>query len=101
MSCLAQVYEYVGDVNRAQQTYERALTVDPNFYLAQTNLARLYADHGGPLDEASKLAQRAKVVQPDDPNVNDALGWIYYKDCLLYTSPSPRDLSTSRMPSSA
>ena len=25
----------------------------------------------------------------------------YPKDCLLYTSPSPRDLSTSRMPSSA
>ena len=24
-----------------------------------------------------------------------------YTDCLLYTSPSPRDLSTSRMPSSA
>ena len=25
----------------------------------------------------------------------------YLIDCLLYTSPSPRDLSTSRMPSSA
>ena len=25
----------------------------------------------------------------------------YYEGCLLYTSPSPRDLSTSRMPSSA
>mgnify|MGYP000639714159 CR=1 FL=1 len=25
----------------------------------------------------------------------------HYHDCLLYTSPSPRDLSTSRMPSSA
>ena len=24
-----------------------------------------------------------------------------YKDCLLYTSPSPRDISGSRMPSSA
>ena len=24
-----------------------------------------------------------------------------YSTCLLYTSPSPRDLSTSRMPSSA
>ena len=24
-----------------------------------------------------------------------------YEYCLLYTSPSPRDLSTSRMPSSA
>ena len=26
---------------------------------------------------------------------------IETNDCLLYTSPSPRDLSTSRMPSSA
>ena len=32
------------------------------------------------------------------------LGWLHtpeYIACLLYTSPSPRDLSTSRMPSSA
>ena len=27
--------------------------------------------------------------------------WIAPNACLLYTSPSPRDLSTSRMPSSA
>ena len=27
--------------------------------------------------------------------------FTHTKDCLLYTSPSPRDLSTSRMPSSA
>ena len=30
-----------------------------------------------------------------------ALSQTPYKGCLLYTSPSPRDLSTSRMPSSA
>ena len=30
-----------------------------------------------------------------------ALWVIGLRDCLLYTSPSPRDLSTSRMPSSA
>ena len=28
-------------------------------------------------------------------------GVIHTAPCLLYTSPSPRDLSTSRMPSSA
>ena len=28
-------------------------------------------------------------------------GSMHISDCLLYTSPSPRDLSTSRMPSSA
>ena len=32
-------------------------------------------------------------------NNKDKKGYI--KSCLLYTSPSPRDLSTSRMPSSA
>ena len=30
-----------------------------------------------------------------------ALGAFVATSCLLYTSPSPRDLSTSRMPSSA
>ena len=32
-------------------------------------------------------------------NPDDA--YKYTSNCLLYTSPSPRDLSTSRMPSSA
>ena len=28
--------------------------------------------------------------------------WMYpYNNCLLYTSPSPRDISTARMPSCA
>ena len=34
-------------------------------------------------------------------NNQDALNVLLACDCLLYTSPSPRDLSTSRMPSSA
>ena len=32
---------------------------------------------------------------------DDALGFYWYKGCLLYTSPSPRDAHESRMPSSA
>ena len=43
----------------------------------------------------------AELSQEDYASVygGDALANI--GDCLLYTSPSPRDLSTSRMPSSA
>ena len=33
--------------------------------------------------------------------ITDTLGAGLILICLLYTSPSPRDLSTSRMPSSA
>ena len=40
------------------------------------------------------LTQRPDVLSIEE----DAEKYI---DCLLYTSPSPRDLSTSRMPSSA
>ena len=40
------------------------------------------------------MAQRSEL---DYLIYNDPLGYA----CLLYTSPSPRDLSTSRMPSSA
>ena len=37
----------------------------------------------------------ATITELDPPHVLEIEG------CLLYTSPSPRDLSTSRMPSSA
>ena len=37
----------------------------------------------------------------DIVKANEIIDSIKVCDCLLYTSPSPRDLSTSRMPSSA
>ena len=40
-----------------------------------------------------------RVPKKDDHYENDE--WVIDSACLLYTSPSPRDLSTSRMPSSA
>ena len=40
---------------------------------------------------------RLQIQVSDDGVIEDAK----FKTCLLYTSPSPRDLSTSRMPSSA
>jgi len=85
---LAQVYEYVGNLDRARQTYQDALKVDPSSYQSMSNLARLYADHGGSLSDALELAQKAKAEQPDDAAVNDTLGWVYYKQGL-YRSAVP------------
>ena len=51
---------------------------------------------------------RSKINRPvDQKRTLEALGLkkigqvVEHEICLLYTSPSPRDLSTSRMPSSA
>ena len=60
--------------------------------------------------ELSELGFQVTIIDPTQlqNSSNAALGLLmgnmYQKrrgSCLLYTSPSPRDLSTSRMPSSA
>ena len=51
------------------------------------------------VDESPPLfATASSFPGADDASLNDE-EWL--SRCLLYTSPSPRDLSTSRMPSSA
>ena len=53
---------------------------------------------------ASKAGYKTHLYCPKGDNPAEAVvNKITYGqwDCLLYTSPSPRDLSTSRMPSSA
>ena len=50
------------------------------------------------LRTANSIENMAKVL-----DANPDVDFVYgdFTICLLYTSPSPRDLSTSRMPSSA
>ena len=63
-------------------------------------------NYNGPLDVLLDLAKAQKVDLEEISITKLADQFHDYitkeKDfCLLYTSPSPRDLSTSRMPSSA
>ena len=59
--------------------------------------------------EAQKLASLIFVKEGNETFITEIIDVfeteivisIKDKSCLLYTSPSPRDLSTSRMPSSA
>ena len=51
------------------------------------------------------LVKTEQYIKADDADQAFDLwlehGGIDYNDCLLYTSPSPRDATLSRMPSSA
>ena len=57
--------------------------------------------------EKTKIKSKVEVSMnseddlDDDLQINQTIETIDLSSCLLYTSPSPRDLSTSRMPSSA
>ena len=54
-----------------------------------------------PPQSASVSRQSASHKPSASPSVTASVVPAQDKVCLLYTSPSPRDLSTSRMPSSA
>ena len=70
---------------------------DTNFYVDGTSGDDTYP---GTSACPTKTIQQAVT----NAGTNDVIivgAGTYYETCLLYTSPSPRDLSTSRMPSSA
>ena len=67
-----------GNGQAATQQYRKVLEIDPNNIVALNNLAYRLAIDGSP-DEALKLAQQAKELAPDDPSVEDTLGWAFYQ----------------------
>ena len=90
--------------------------VDSEALMMATN-ERLAFSNGSACTSADyKLSHVLEAMQFDDDECSESirLSWgdgsledfcetliSTVKSCLLYTSPSPRDLSTSRMPSSA
>ena len=68
--------------NEARQVYDAALKVQPDNAVVLNNDAFLMAEHGGDLDQALTMAQRAKQLQPDRLEITDTLGWIYLKKNL-------------------
>ena len=70
-------------------------------YLTTTD-ARIIAWDGHPVRDPIALPTALKpVFVGPGQRLDFALRMPDSEGCLLYTSPSPRDLSTSRMPSSA
>jgi tetratricopeptide (TPR) repeat protein len=95
------IYQYRQDIPQAREAYERALTVDPRFAPAANNLAWLLAEHGGDKEKALQLAQLAKEAMPDDPSVNDTLGWVLYRRGVYDRAVRVLSESAAKMPNEA
>jgi tetratricopeptide (TPR) repeat protein len=59
--------------------YEKALEADPRAVTAANNLAWLLAENGEQLDRAYQLALVAKSERPNDAEILDTAGWVYFK----------------------
>ena len=95
---LGVIYEKQNKIDKAIESYKKALEINPKFAPAANNLAWLYAEHGGNIDVALSLAQTAKEILPEDSSVSDTLGWIYYKKQVYLTAISHLKESAEKMP---
>ncbi|MGB2716421.1 MAG: tetratricopeptide repeat protein [Vicinamibacterales bacterium] len=82
LTMIGTIQQMQGQPDAARASYEKAVELDPDAAVAANNLAWIYATQGGNLDVALQLAQSAKRKLPDNPDVNDTLGYIYYKKDL-------------------
>ena len=84
------------EAQKSIKTYKRIATFFGFLYRTPNEMTR------GRLGFARWFNNLAGTVNPKiKDTVKEELYFGDIRTCLLYTSPSPRDLSTSRMPSSA
>ena len=95
---LGTILELQGKKDEAKQRYNTALQVDPRAAVAANNLAWINATTDGNLDMALQLAQTAKSQLPNRHEVDDTLGWIYYKKGLSTLAIESLNASATRQP---
>jgi tetratricopeptide (TPR) repeat protein len=93
--------EAQGKQDEAMKAYAAAVNAGGNAPVAANNLAFMYAQRGTNLDEALQLATKAKQRMPEDANVDDTLGWIYYKKDQPQLAIGPLQDSLRRRPDNA
>ena len=87
----------------SESTLDVVITCDPainatdeakNEYLKTGDLSLLGGHEGATIF-------KLKALGPSEREEAEVKAGAYVRSCLLYTSPSPRDVEESRMPSSA
>ena len=95
------LFEAQGRREDARKSYEATVSRPEAAPVAANNLAFIYAEQGTNLDVALQLATTAKQQLPDDPSVDDTLGWVYYKKDLPALAVKPLEESLKKLPDNA
>jgi tetratricopeptide (TPR) repeat protein len=91
----AQLEVKQGRTAAAIEQYRKALAVDDKNIFVLNGLAYQLAE-SGQADEALKYAQIAKQVAPDNPAVEDTLGWIYFRKNLYDLAVTHLESATAK-----
>jgi tetratricopeptide (TPR) repeat protein len=98
LTMIGMLEESQGRPDEAIAVYEGIVKDSTRAPIAANNLAFLYAERGVQLDIAVQLAQSAKQQLPENPDVNDTLGWVYVKKGMADLAIPPLEFSVSKAP---
>lgn len=98
---VGMLLEAQGKREEARKSYEATVGAVENAPVAANNLAFMYAEQGTNLDVALQLATSAKQLMPNDPSIDDTIGWIYYKKDLPALAVRPLQESLAKRPNAA
>ena len=87
------------DLDKLQEMWTKDSKIDTdNLHTESLNIPTLHAKY---FELYNTIFLLRKKAEQQRKNIRHERYEYFSGNCLLYTSPSPRDLSTSRMPSSA
>jgi tetratricopeptide (TPR) repeat protein len=98
---VGMLLEAQGHRAEAEKEYERVLEIDSRAGVAANNLAWLYLTRNAKLDEALQLAATAQQALPEEPTVNDTLGWAYVKKNMASRAIGPLEAGVQKSPGDA
>ena len=99
---LGTILDLQGKKQDARKRYQTAMQAEPRAAVAANNLAWMDANtEGANLDVALQLAQTAKAQLPNQHEVDDTLGWIYYRKGMFARAVAALENSTVKQPTNA
>lgn len=75
----ATLAERLGHPDEMERILRRIIADKPDYHHAYNALGYSLADRGLRLDEARELILKALTFAPDDPFINDSLGWVEFR----------------------
>lgn len=78
-STLGDIYNQLGDHNKSDEYYDKALAINPTDAYVLNNYSYYLSLRGEKLEKAKEMAKRANEIEPNSPSFMDTYGWVLYK----------------------
>ena len=78
-SALGDSFNALKKFKESDQSYEKALEINPDNSFVLNNYAYYLSLRGENLDKAEKMSKRSVQLQPDNPSSEDTYAWILFR----------------------